>query len=245
MVHQLMIWAQFFMSIESRLPLYIQLSELLIREISAGRLLDGEKLPPERDMAKQHNTTVRTLRKALDELTTKGLLERRQGSGNYICANANAESVYSFFRIELIGGGGLPKAIVISADTLPKPDDLPKFGTSDFAHRIRRLRFLNGIPSVLEEIWLDGAYTNDISADDLSDSLYLYYKNDLKLWITRAEDEVSLNLVPDWSHQDFGIPAGQISGFVERMSWSQDNQIAEYSRNWFDHTKARYGARIK
>ncbi|MEC9403613.1 MAG: GntR family transcriptional regulator, partial [Pseudomonadota bacterium] len=32
------------------LPLYVQISELLIRDIAAGRLIDGERLPPERDM---------------------------------------------------------------------------------------------------------------------------------------------------------------------------------------------------
>ena len=30
------------------LPLYQQISELLIRDIAAGRLIDGEKLKPER-----------------------------------------------------------------------------------------------------------------------------------------------------------------------------------------------------
>ena len=33
------------------LPLYQQIAELLIRDIAAGPLIDGERLPPERDMA--------------------------------------------------------------------------------------------------------------------------------------------------------------------------------------------------
>ena len=33
------------------LPIYVQITELLVRDIAAGRLIDGEKLPPERDMA--------------------------------------------------------------------------------------------------------------------------------------------------------------------------------------------------
>ena len=58
------------------LPIYQQVSELLIREIAAGRLLDGQRLPPERAMAAEHGVTVRTLRKALAELTRRGLLDR-------------------------------------------------------------------------------------------------------------------------------------------------------------------------
>ncbi|MGB0746959.1 MAG: YmdB family metallophosphoesterase, partial [Alphaproteobacteria bacterium] len=50
------------------LPIYQQVSELLTREIAAGRLLDGQRLPPERAMAAEHGVTVRTLRKALAEL---------------------------------------------------------------------------------------------------------------------------------------------------------------------------------
>ena len=48
------------------LPIYMQICELVIRDIAAGRLVDGQKLPPEREFAKAHGTTVRTLRKALN-----------------------------------------------------------------------------------------------------------------------------------------------------------------------------------
>ncbi len=105
--------------------------------------------------------SVGTLRKALADLTAKGLLERRQGSGNYVRAGAAADSVYAFFRLELIEGGGLPTAEVLSVDAMDKPGDLPDFGQSGQAHRIRRLRRLNGIPAALEEIWLDASYVPD------------------------------------------------------------------------------------
>ena len=61
------------------LPLYLQVSELLIREIAAGRLSNGERLPPERKLAAQYGITVRTLRKSLAELSNRGLLESVQG----------------------------------------------------------------------------------------------------------------------------------------------------------------------
>ena len=69
---------------KTALPKYVQTAELLIREIAAGRLPDGARLKPERDMAVDLGVSVGTLRKALDDLTEKGLLDRVQGSGNYI-----------------------------------------------------------------------------------------------------------------------------------------------------------------
>ena len=103
------------------LPLYVQISEVLIREIASGRLLDGVRLPPERELAKQHGTTVRTLRKALAILEKNGLIESIQGSGNYVRKTPDVASVYSMFRLELLRGGGLPTAKILTVDEMEKP----------------------------------------------------------------------------------------------------------------------------
>ena len=66
------------------LPVYIQIAELVARQIEAGLLREGQRLPPEREMARQHGVAVGTLRKSLARLTEMGHLDRRQGSGNYI-----------------------------------------------------------------------------------------------------------------------------------------------------------------
>lgn len=47
------------------LPKYLQVSESLIRDIGAGVLADGTRLPPEREMAADLGISVGTLRKAL------------------------------------------------------------------------------------------------------------------------------------------------------------------------------------
>ena len=117
------------------LPIYVQIAELLIRDIAAGRLIDGERLPPERDMAANLNVSVGTLRKSLAELEKKGMLERIQGSGNYIRETGTQNSVYAMFRLELPEGGGLPRADILSVDHLEKPSDLPEFGTSTTSSR--------------------------------------------------------------------------------------------------------------
>ena len=88
------------------IPLYLQISESITREIAAGRFAEGDRLPPERDFAKRFGTTVRTLRKALSELQKQGLIERVQGSGNYVRATDQIRSIYSMFRLELPNGGG-------------------------------------------------------------------------------------------------------------------------------------------
>jgi GntR family transcriptional regulator len=227
------------------LPIYVQITELLVRDIAAGRLIDGEKLPPERDMAEELGIAVGTLRKALAELQNRGLLERIQGSGNYVRAISDPKSVYAMFRLELLGGGGLPTAEILTIDRLAKPADLPAFGTSGEAHRIRRLRRLSGKPAALEEIWLDGSYIETIDPEAVSESLYLFYRTKLSLWIARAEDQIGLDAVPDWAPAVFGQKAGAPIVHIQRISQDQEGVRAEVSRTWLDHTVARYVARLK
>lgn len=227
------------------LPRFLQITELLVRDIAAGRLIDGEKLLPERDLAEQLGVAVGTLRKALAELQSRGLLERIQGSGNYVHALSDPKSVYAMFRLELIGGGGLPTATALSVDRLMKPLELPDFGTSREAHRIRRVRFLGGLPAALEEIWLDGDYAATIAKEALSESLYLYYRRQLGLWIARAEDQVGLDRVPDWAPEMFGQPTGEAVPHILRISFDSEGRRAEVSRTWFDHDVARYVTRLK
>lgn len=227
------------------LPLHQQISEMLIREIGAGRMIDGEKLPPERDMAAEFGIAVGTLRKALGDLESRGLLVRIQGSGNYVHSQPDVAGIYSMFRLELVEGGGLPTAQVLSVDRLAKPSDLPPFGSDAHAHRIRRLRSLGGKPAALEEIWLDGSCAHKIEISDLSDSLYLYYRKALGIRILRAEDRIGVATVPDWAPPQFGPVVGAAAGYVERNGWTQDGSSAEFSRTWFDQDVARYVARLR
>ena len=137
------------------LPKYIQIAETLIREIASGRLADGVRLPPEREMAAEMGIAVGTLRKALEDLDQKGLLRRVHGSGNYVRYRPEAAGVYAFFRLERIEGGGLPTAEVLDVTRVGRGHGVPPVGWPGAAHRIRRLRRLSGQPVALEEIWLD------------------------------------------------------------------------------------------
>lgn len=233
------------MNAPNALPRYVQISEMLIREIMAGRLIDGERLAPEREMAAGMGIAVGTLRKALAELEAKGLLERVQGSGNYVRHRPEVVSLYAMFRLELVQGGGLPTAEVLSVERLPKPADAPGFGPSTEGHRIRRLRRLSDMPVAAEEIWLDGARAERLPREDLSESLYHFYRTRLGFWIARADDAVAIAPAPDWVPGALGKRPGEICGYIERVAQDQNGEACEYSRTWFDADRARYVQRLR
>ena len=225
------------------LPKHLQVSERLIREIAAGKIADGSRLPPERELAQELNVAVGTLRKALSMLQAKGLLKRIQGSGNYVRAKRRIDSIYAFLKLELAEGGGLPTAQPLEVLPLNKPDGAPFFGTAKRAHRIRRVRFLDAHAVALEEIWLDTRVAETLLMSDLQESLYRQYQQAFGVIISRAEDKVSARDWPDWARATPLAETAQrlpLAGYVERLAHDQSDSPVEYSRTWFDPQRAHY-----
>lgn len=72
------------MSRSKTTPLYRQIMDDYIQKIQTGALLPGEKLPPERTIAKERQVNRSTVVRALDELASLGWITRKQGSGTQV-----------------------------------------------------------------------------------------------------------------------------------------------------------------
>ena len=229
------------------IPKFLQISDLLNRQILAGHYRAGERLPTEANLARSMNVAVGTLRKALDVLEKQRVIERIQGSGTYVRNSNSGKSIYEFFRLELHTGPAIPTALILSIDKIEHPTDVPVFNKrnkKNFCWRIRRLRFLNEKPVALEEIFFDAGLTQQLEVSHLGDSMYLFYQHNFNIWITRVEDHIFIKPVPDWRVSEFGISNKKLSGYIERMSFTTDNILAEFSKTWFDPNLCRYSSRI-
>jgi GntR family transcriptional regulator, transcriptional repressor for pyruvate dehydrogenase complex len=70
----------------TRRALHQQVAESLRDLIFEGKFQRGDALPPERELSKQFGVSRATVREALRVLQMWGLVEARQGGGNYVCA---------------------------------------------------------------------------------------------------------------------------------------------------------------
>lgn len=224
------------------LPVYLQIAELLARQLKAGFWRVGERLPTEAELSRQLGVAVGTLRKALALLEEQGALERIQGSGTYVKQVRGTGQIYELFRLELLDGPGLPTARVLDVERLSLPEGMPLAGQT--AWRVRRLRFLNDLPVALEEIWFEGGALRKLHAEEIGDSMYLFYQQRLQRWISRVVDHVSAAPAPAWAATPIGLAPGACAGYIERTSHDSGDEVAEFSRTWFDPAVCRYSSRM-
>ena len=71
---------------DSSSPLYHQLMQRIIADIEKGAYPVGSRIPPEHELEQLYQVSRVTVRRALAELTAKGLLERKQGKGTFVSA---------------------------------------------------------------------------------------------------------------------------------------------------------------
>ncbi|MDB4837919.1 GntR family transcriptional regulator [Marinomonas sp.] len=228
-----------------QLPLFIQISELLNREIAAGHWLPGDRLPVESELAAKLGVAVGTLRKALKKLEEDDLLERRQGSGNYVKRAPSGRAIYQFFHLESLEGGGIPTADTLSVsvdndDFVKRQLNVPDDGQ---LWCIKRARYLNRELVAIEQIWFKHAHAPNLKPKDLHESLYLHYRDQFSFWISRVEDEIDCAAAPNWVTDKLGLTNEAMMPKVHRRSWSNENNIEEFSFTWYDPTKCRYIAR--
>jgi GntR family transcriptional regulator len=65
-------------------PMYREIADQLREQIEAGEFEAGNQLPTEQDLQKLYNASRNTIRDAIKQLTTLGLVETRPGQGTFV-----------------------------------------------------------------------------------------------------------------------------------------------------------------
>jgi len=143
---------------EIPIPLYRQVESVLREKILMGEFQNGTLLPSETQLCDLYNVSRITVRQALDELTRDGLISRVQGKGT-IVRNPdrkpfNVTSTTGFKR-STSNETTKVHSEILSIDTIASDSTLLEaFHLSSVTRdssfvRIRRLRYVNDIPSVI------------------------------------------------------------------------------------------------
>lgn len=161
---------------DTPVPLYHQLAQQLEAAITSGALAPGDPFENEVAMGDRLGLSRPTVRRAIQELVSQGLLLRRRGlgttvAGRQIHRRAELTSLYDDLKRE---GGGAPSTTVLSHETVTDDVAATAMGlpVNTPLLRIVRLRKAGDIALAVLHNWLPPAYS-DITTDELEhDGLY-------------------------------------------------------------------------
>jgi GntR family transcriptional regulator len=149
----------------SLIPLYEQIKHIIRSQILSGEYSYGSRLPTEEEYCQQFGVSAITVKRALNELVTAGLISRRQGSGTIVTRKPVDESFASTAGFSEVArrNARKPESRVLKISRVePSPSLLKTFQLSPGAGirfmSFQRLMSTDGRPSavltayVLEEI---------------------------------------------------------------------------------------------
>ncbi len=152
-------------------PIFQQIKDYLVGQISAGRWKEGDVIPSEQALVKQFGVSRMTVNRAVRELTAEQVLTRRQGSGTFVAPQKVQATLVEIRSIadEVRARGHQHSSTVQllessrASDTLAAQFGLPPGAT--LFHSII-VHCENAVPIQVEDRWVNPALAPDYLEQD-------------------------------------------------------------------------------
>jgi GntR family transcriptional regulator len=227
-------------------PLHHQVYLDLISALEKGELKPGDRLPPERELAKRYGCSLITVRRALTELAREQRIERTRGRGTFVLRP----------RLELDFGGnqsftdemqmrGLdPETRLVEArpesagESVAIALDL-EIGSPTLY--LERLRLAGGEPLVLEQVHLPAERFPGLLASDLEhNSLYDVMTERYGVRIVRAREAIEPVLLRTREAHLLDQASGRPALLIEGIAFAADGWPVEFARSYVRGDRTRY-----
>lgn len=208
--------------------------EALIRGlITEGRIIPGDLIPPEPQLASALGVSQGTIKKAIDNLVWEGLLYRHQGKGTYVSKVDFEKSLFRFFTY----GDARGRAVRIEKRTLRRqrlkgPVEITRRmrvpdGTD--VVRIDRIGLIDAMPILVEQSWWPADIVPGLEDENLHipDYLYALVLDKYGVPILRAEETLSADGADAETARTLGIAEGAPVVVLNRISYSRSDRIIE------------------
>jgi GntR family transcriptional regulator len=136
-------------------------------KIADGSLLPGDKLPTIPELCHQYDVSKITIKRAMDDLESAGLVIRRRGSGTYV---THAQAIANRVNLQSPDYTYLVHEFEVYH---PLPSIAEQLGlhAEDYVFHICRTAFLDNRPHVLEHLYLPLGLLPTLRVRDASGSL--------------------------------------------------------------------------
>lgn len=230
-------------------PLYRQVYDYLIEQVAAGTWKPGTALPSEPELGRLLGVSQGTVRKALDELTNNGVMERHQGKGTFVAANTEERSLFRFFHLCTPDGKrALPSAAGEKVKRrAASPADVARLGIGRNAKvvEIKRVRLIAQAPVIFETIIVPAAMFPGLDEHKtLPNSVYSMYHSLYGINIVSVREELRAVSANAEDRERLGVPVGAPLLHIDRVALGIDGASVEWRISRFSTADFFYSVEL-
>ncbi|MCY3022644.1 MAG: GntR family transcriptional regulator, partial [Planctomycetota bacterium] len=187
------------LDLDSPVPLYQQLQDILRVEIARKTWKVGCKVPSEHELCRLYGVTRPTVRQALEGLVREGLVRKHRGKGAFVTAPPVPVGLFSitgtsdaFAEHKLHVETRVLRVARVSMCLLADGNDPPGGWV-----QLERVRRINSIPTFFEYTWLPSVLVPGLEQTDLNDqSLFHTLAEGYKLRVDGGRQRFSAVVAP-------------------------------------------------
>jgi GntR family transcriptional regulator len=231
-------------------PLYARVETALAAEIAGGGLPPGSQLPPEDRLVERFAVSRTTVRKAVEHLVARGLVEIRRGKGTFVAEPKLTQALtgLSGFVEDMVALGRHPTARLLDKRPVPAAETVARqlgVAQGTQVYRIERVRLADGVPMSFDEAYLpldigEKVASNDLEAEPIFDLLELRY--DLPL--VEAQYQLEAVTADQRVAQALGVETGSPIFLIERTSYTEGQRPVDYEKLYYRGDLIRFSTRL-
>jgi len=214
--------------------LYARIETVLAGEITDGQLKIGQQLPTEDSLIVRFGVSRITVRRAIQNLVSRGLVEIRRGKGTFVAAPKITQDLteLSGFVEDMRAVGRKPMARVLDREIVPADATVATqlaLTRGQRVVRIRRVRLADGIPLSFDETFLPleigkKIITNNLKVEPIFSLLERKYD------IPLIEADYKLDAVPAGIEVAAALKVKQQTPIfrIERTSYTTGGRPVDY-----------------
>jgi GntR family transcriptional regulator len=224
-------------------PLYQQIKALILQSLQAGQWKPGDLIPSEIELASRFRVSQGTVRKAIDELAAEHLVVRRQGRGTFVATHAEQHVQYRFLRLLPDQGDasseGPAQRSIVDCKRQRAPADVARtlgLRTGDSVLQVRRVLSFQGVPTILEDLWLPGSAFKGLTAERLAThqgAMYALFETEFGVRMVRADEKLRAVAADEQAAERLQVPIGSPLLSVERVAYTYQDAPMELRRGLY------------
>lgn len=224
----------------SPIPLYHQVSRVLRQRIVSGTYPLGSRLAAEAELAAEFGVARATIRQAVGELVTSGLVSREQGRGTFVLGVAHKKFGVTF-RGELsdLINAAAANASEVHDLAIERRAQLPP----DVAHGlnldsqvgtiVQRTLLTSGTPFAYHVNYLPERYGSLLHRGELLHSGVISILARAGVAISRARQTIAAQSSEPEESEKLGVALGSAVLVSERWLYNSDGEPVELNRAWY------------